>query len=205
MRPLGTAALVLGLILTASPAFAQNRGAVYGLGGLTFGTETGGVFGGGGSAAINENVAIIGEVGRMTNVLPESVQDVIDLVLDFTELGTGLESNLDVKVPAVYGFGGVRATGNSSSRVTPFAEGGFGVAQLTLDLDLQVAGIDFSEIIDLFDFPDETVAMFVAGGGVNVQMNEQASVDAGFRYTRLFSEDGGVNVGQVYGAVRIGF
>ena len=205
MRLLRLAVLALVFSLMAVPAVAQNRGAVYGLGGLTFGTETGGVFAGGGSAAITENVAIIGEVGRITNVLPENVQDVVDLVLDLTELGTGLESSLDVKVPVVYGFGGVRVTGGSDSRVTPFAEGGFGVAQLTLDLDLQVAGINVSEIIDLFDFADETVAMFVAGGGVNVQVNDQASVDAGFRYTRLFSEGGGVNVGQVYGAVRIGF
>jgi opacity protein-like surface antigen len=46
--------------------------------------------------------------------------------------------------------------------------------------------------------------MLGGGGGVNVALTEGVSLDAGYRYLRLYAEDG-INVNRVYVGVGFGF
>lgn len=195
------------LLLAATPALAQTRTQtdVYAATGVTFGTETGFPLLTGSASQITDTIGVFGEFGRLSNVLPSNVRDVIDAVLSIIELESGVSSALSVKVPATYGLGGIRINGDRRSKIMPFGEVGIGIARLEVDLSLEVAGVDFTSVIGLLDLQSESALITTAGGGVNVLLNPMVSLDLGFRVNRLFADAGGVNVGQAYGAVRIGF
>ncbi len=72
-RSFGVFLAAAALLLVAAPARAQG-GFIHGLGGVTFGTEVGPVFGGGGGIAVGERLQIFGEFGRMGNVFPADLQ-----------------------------------------------------------------------------------------------------------------------------------
>jgi hypothetical protein len=65
---------------TAGPAFAQSTPPAFvrGFGGLTFMSEPAEVFGVGVGFRIHPNVDAIGELGRLTNVLPRELQRDLD-------------------------------------------------------------------------------------------------------------------------------
>jgi len=100
-------AMALALSLPAA-SYAQNSQR-QGFGGLTFGDVTNSsTFGGGIAVPLSDNLQIIGEAGRMSNVAPSLLYSVLE---DFTPL--------DVGVSAWYGEGGVRVIGSSSRAIRP--------------------------------------------------------------------------------------
>ena len=94
------------MIVIASPVSAQgtsnSRVFVGGLGGVTFGTATSSAIAGQVGVRIMPNVFVIGEIGRMQNVLPGDIADQIQEGIDFLEQA-GIPVDIDVKAPAVYG------------------------------------------------------------------------------------------------------
>ena len=199
--------LLLSLSVSAiCAAQTTERGFVRGLGGITFGTETGGAVGGGVGVNITDQLAIIGEIGWMQNVLPSELQDDLDTLTQFLTLFAEVPVTLDVKVPAVYGFGGIRANVPTGNRVTPFVEGGVGVARITLDVKAEVLGIDISrEIEDELDDTDATEVLLTIGGGINVAATTNVGFDVGYRYLRIFTDDPATNTSLLYGAAVFGF
>ena len=193
------------LLLVAAPARAQG-GFIHGLGGVTFGTEVGPVFGGGGGIAVGERLQIFGEFGRMGNVFPADLQDDLDDLSDFLSEQTGQSVTFDVRVPAFYGMGGARYA-LSTGRVRPYLEGALGFARLSFDVvSAEVGGIDFSDLVEeAADADDETKALLVLGGGINVPVNATFSVDIGYRWNGIFTEDPMIKASEIYGGARITF
>ena len=203
-----TKCLCVGLftcLLSATPAWAQaERGFVRGLAGVTFGTaETSSIFGGGGGVNIGPNLQITGEVGRISDVLPSEIQDQLNLLSTLFFVETGLPVNMDVTAPAFYGLGGVRFNIPMAGRVRPFVEGQVGVANISFDIDANVAGIDISrEVEDEADLKSQTEFLLALGGGVNVPFTDSLGLDLGYRYGRIFTDDPAINTSAVYIALR---
>jgi len=218
MKAKGTylSAVVFGAVLvvaaTALPAFGQGtgspRGFVGGMAGVTFGTVTDSGLAGQFGMRIGGGLHIVGEVGRLQDVLPKELSDKIDNLIDLAEDQTGLPVTVDVGAPATYGMGGLRWSPVSKGRVFPFVEGGLGVGHVRLKLELKVAGVDMSdEVWEQLDDEDTKITKLLMGlgGGVNVRLNDTASIDVGYRYFRVFTGDPVVHTSMVYGAVKYSF
>lgn len=128
-------------------------------------------FGGRVSFEVVRGVEVLGEFGRLGNVLPA----VVGLPLSF--------SRLDLTVSAFYGEGGVRLLAAPRSAVSPYVEATAGVAHLrfgarglgsTTDALIRAA-------LNLVDTRDP---IFGAGGGVLMRAGP-VHVDAGYRYKRI--------------------
>jgi opacity protein-like surface antigen len=171
-RSFTTVLAALVMLAVASSAHAQGN-QVQGFGGLTFGDVTNSsTFGGSLAIPLTDNVQIIGEGGRMTDVMPTLFDD----ILDFTPV--------DVRVSAWYGEGGVRFIGSSNHVVRPYVEATAGVARLNTGFD--GPGDDF--INTALGFFGETEPLLGVGGGVLFQ-GGPVFLDLGYRYKKILVGD----------------
>jgi opacity protein-like surface antigen len=194
-------------VASAQSTLSTPQGFVGGLGGVTFGTVTSAAVAGQGGVRLARDLYVIGEVGYMRNVLPKKIRDEFDDLVDEIENEAGVPVSLTVSIPAKYGFGGLRWS-PSRGTVSPFVEGGVGVAHVSAKVDeAKVLGVDISDEVEneLGDDASVTKVLFALGGGVNARISSTLSADIGFRYTRIATEDPAINSSLVYGALKIGF
>ncbi len=204
-RHLGMFLAAAVCLLMAAPARAQG-GFVHALGGVTFGTESAPVFGGGGGVNLGENVQLFGEFGRMGNVIPSELQDEIDALSELLSEDTGLPVTLEVRVPAIYGMGGLRYTVPTGGRVRPYVEAAAGFARLSADVNADVGGIDISGLVEEeAGIEAATKFLLMLGGGINIPVNDTLGIDVGYRWNGIFTDDPMIKASQVYGGVRITF
>ncbi|HKV99861.1 MAG TPA: hypothetical protein VJN96_08555 [Vicinamibacterales bacterium] len=200
------------ILLIAATAFAQGssdtpRAYLSALGGVTFGNEAGGVFAGGINVVATPHLQIIGEFGRMSNVLPKTASDQLNTVAEgFAGDGT-TPFSFTATMPSTYGMGEVRVLGKQRAGLAPFLDTGFGFAKLTTHLtatqgDADVTP-DFVTAADLFQ--TQTKPMFMAGGGVSIAVSKRAAVDIGYHWARIFTDTQSINTNQVVAGVRVGF
>ena len=175
MGRISTIAVGAALVLTlATSAFAQNS-QLQGFGGLTFGDVTNSsTFGGSLAVPLTDNVQIIGEGGRMADVMPSLFDD----ILDFTPV--------DVRLSAWYGEGGVRVIGSPDRAIRPYAEATAGIARLTTRFSGPGSADDF--INPALAFLGETEPLLGVGGGVLVQ-GGPVFLDIGYRYKKILVGD----------------
>jgi opacity protein-like surface antigen len=199
-------------IMAARPAAAQSvdpRGFVRAMSGLTFVTETGGMVSGSAGVRLTPRLAIVGEVGSATNVLPKSLQEDLDTVAPMLEPQFGRPLRIDGRARAVYGLAGLRLTGRASGRATPFVEAMAGAARGTSVIDASISGTDVSTAVErALGMPrSETHPMFTIGGGVSIAAGRRAAVEIGYRYARiqLGADDPKINTSALNGAIRLGF
>ena len=108
-------AFALVIPATASAQHSQFQG----FGGLTFGDVTNSsTFGGSIAVPLSDNLQIIAEGGRMTDVMPS----LVDTILDFTPI--------DVRMSAWYGEAGLRFIASPGRSVRPYVETTAGLARL---------------------------------------------------------------------------
>ena len=166
-------ALITALVSLSSPAFAQNS-QITGFGGLTFGDVTdSSTFGGSVAVPLTDNLQIIAEGGRITNVLPSLVDTLVDL------------TPYDVGVSAWYGEAGVRFIGSSDRTIRPYAEATAGYARLSAGLSGIGAtpGAITNAALNLLNRTDP---MLGVGGGFIVQGGPLA-LDLGYRYKKILA------------------
>jgi opacity protein-like surface antigen len=194
------------LVLWASSAWAQGSGFVRGLGGITFGTETSSIIGGEAGFNIGSRLQLVVDVGRMQNVMPKEIKDQLD---DFTRLFNiefGVPLEVDVKIPAFYGSGGLRYTVPRSGAVSPFVEVSAGVARISADVHAELFGVDISrDVEDEAGLEPDNNFLFGLGGGIAVDMTESVGLDLGYRYHRIATDDPVVNASAAYVALRFNF
>jgi opacity protein-like surface antigen len=210
-----SAAIVSALLISVAPARAQGVAAsrvfVGGVGGVTFGdVDRGGSGGVRAGVRIGPGVHIIGEVGKIGDVLPSSARDDIDELLDFIYGEFGESASISIKAPATYGFGGVRWTG--AGRVSPFVEVGGGVARISSKFEnVTIGGVDltstFRQIVTDAEVDSETTSgMLVVSGGISAAVSRLVSIDAGYRFSRIFIEaESAINVSAAQVAVTFGW
>ena len=131
---------VLLLAATTAPAVAQvaHPVTIRGFGGVSFMSETGGIFGAGLGVRLGRHLEAIGEVGRLTNILPRQIQRELDQAARLMQPTYGPLS-IDASAPAVYTFGGLRTTWTAHTRVAFFVDGGGGVAHGTSAIEARSA------------------------------------------------------------------
>jgi hypothetical protein len=130
-------------------------------------------FGGGVAFEVVPGVQLLGEFGRLGNVMPRF----IDTGLAFTRL--------DVKASAFYGEGGVRLLAAPRSAVSPYAEATAGVAHL----DIGASGLGSTAdalVRAALNLVDTRDPLFGAGGGILVQ-GGPLRLDVGYRYKRIMA------------------
>ena len=199
--------------LAFSPAVAVAQGTaadmrwfVGGLGGLTFGTETSGAIGGQFGVRVGPGLFAIGEVGRMQNVIPNEVNDDLRDFADQVEEVLGVPIALDVSVPATYGFGGLRWV-QPRPGIALFLEGGVGVGDVHIKVEeAEVLGLDVTDEVEnaIGDDDNATKFLLALGFGITTRLGQAAVLDAGYRYSRIATEDPSINTSMVYVAVKFG-
>jgi hypothetical protein len=201
-------AAVLFSLLAAAPALAQgaDRGFVRGLGGVSFAGDASPIYGGGVGFRIARNLALTAEVGRVQNIMPGEVQDLLDVAEQEVELELGVPITLDANIPVFFFLGGVRADVPTSGRLKPFIEASAGVGHLSANVHAEVFGVDVSdEANDLLEDESASQFMLAIGGGVSFQMSRACWLDAGYRYHRIATEDPASNTSVLYAALRFAF
>ena len=176
MRITSFAAILLATVLLSSTASAQEpRASVQGFGGVGVGSFTTPYanFGGAITGDLTPNVQLIGEAGRLGNILPSTTQMLFDL------------SPVGMSASAFYAQGGVRLT-SSSGALRPYAEASGGIARLTP----HVTGLDGLPGVLTnagLAFLNQTAPIGTLGAGVTLHAGNFVA-DAGYRYHRIFSD-----------------
>jgi len=169
----------LSLILAAVTAFtplaarAQSpAGSVTGFGGLTLnGSSSQSLFGGTLAVNLTPNIQVVGEAGRISDLMPWTLDQLIAL------------TPADVRLSAWYGEGGVRfLAGGRRSSVRPYVEATAGMARLST----RVSGIGRADpwVNAALGFLDRTSPMLGAGGGV-LLVAGPIQLDVGYRYKKV--------------------
>ena len=188
-----TIATLLLLGTTAAPALAQSPspGFIRGFGGVSFMTETGGVFGTTVGLRLTGTLDVIGDVGGLTNMLPDSIQRDLDDAARAMGGFYGAPLTIDLRAPGVYALGGLRASHTTAQRMKLFIEGGAGVAHGTSDLSANAAGIDVSrEVTAVLRLKHSiTEPLVMVGAGVGIPLAGRLTVDLGYRFMRVFTDE----------------
>jgi hypothetical protein len=204
-----TPAIFLLFCGVAASAHAQNAPTAFvqGFGGVTFMSETATVFGAGAGVRVHEHFELIGEFGRLTNVLPRHLQEDLDDAARAIGTLYGGPLTIDGKAPAVYGLGVLRVSHYASPRLKLFLEGGGGVARGVSDITARAGRADVSsEVTRALGIKDhETAPLLAVGGGVSVPLNAHLALDLGYRYMRIFTDDPRINTGTMSAGIRWGF
>jgi opacity protein-like surface antigen len=173
MRRLSRSALTIALsLVVASAAHAQGTGTMQGFGGYSIGAPSTPApsLGGTLTLAITPNIHVIGEAGRLGNVLPA--------------ISSGVFAVPGVTASAFYGEGGVRVlAGNATSPFRPYVEGTFGAARLDIS-STRLNGVGNALLDAGTAFLDRTSPTLGAGGGVLAQAGP-VLFDVGYRYKQL--------------------
>ncbi len=168
-------------MMTPAIAVAQSATSVSGFGGFTANAlqsqrpSLGGTI----TFDVNRNVQVIGEAGRIGNVLPALSNTV------FTAAQTGL------RVSAFYGEGGVRFLAAPSSNVTPYAEATAGMARVDVSsthFNTHFGGVGNVVTSLALGLVGRNAPMAGVGGGLLVR-GGPVVFDVGYRYKQLFADD----------------
>lgn len=194
--------MVLGVLMVPSPAAAQEapKGYVEGIAGMARTVESDTAYAGLAAWRLNDRLHLIGEVGRLRDAIGQDLADRLALVeagivaANQRTFGTEFPVVFEARVPAWYGFGGLRVAGPSAAtgRITTYLEGGAGSARLDPQVHLTIDGENLdSEVAAITGLGDGTQQLgFLAGGGggIGVQVWKRIRVEGGYRYMRIFGD-----------------
>ena len=174
MRITSFAAILFATLFVTSAASAQEpRASIEGFGGLGSFTTPNTNFGGVITGSLTPNIQLLGEVGRLSNVLPSTTQMLFGL------------SPAGLSASAFYAEGGIRLTGGSSG-LRPYAEASAGIARL----QPHVSGVNgFPGVLTNagLAFLNRTDPIGTVGAGVTLHAGN-VMADIGYRHHRVFSD-----------------
>lgn len=163
--------LTLAAVAIVMPSVARAQsGAIQGFGGFTLrGGPPSTTFGGSIAVPLGDNVQILAEGGRISDLTTAPLAELIGL------------TPVDLRVSAYYGEAGVRILASSDRAVRPYGEATAGFARLHTG----VGGVPYSPLVNsALAFLDSTQPVFGLGGGVLVGGGPFV-VDLGYRYHKV--------------------
>jgi hypothetical protein len=195
-------ARLLAVVLVAVPANAAAQGApkgyVVGTLGAARTLEPDSAYAGLGAWRLTGRLHIIGEVGRLRNAIGHDLAERLAAAEEVIRANNELAFHdefpvvLEARVPAWYGFGGVRVSGSSAGRLSTYVEGGGGAARLDPQVHLTVNGesldAEAAAITGLGEGRQQLAFIAGGGGGMAVQVWRRIRVEGGYRFMRLFGE-----------------
>jgi hypothetical protein len=173
-------AALLVAVLSCAPASSYAQTSLDGFGALPINISSLGDtgvpldFGGRVGFEVVPGVQVMGEFGRIGNVMP----DLIDAGLALT--------GVDLKLSAFYGEGGVRLLAAPRSAVSPYVEGSAGIAHLRLGFS-GINGTAAAIARAALNFVDTRDPMVGAGGGILFH-GGPLQIDLGYRYKRILAD-----------------
>jgi hypothetical protein len=169
------AILIAGLLVTSTASAQETRASVQGFGGIGVGSfaTPNTNFGGAITGSLTPNIALVGEVGRLSNVLPTTTQMLFGL------------SPVALSASAFYAEGGLRLTGGSSG-VRPYAEASAGIARLQPHVS-GLNGLPGALTNAGLSFLNRTAPIGTVGAGITLHAGRVVA-DIGYRHHRLFSD-----------------
>lgn len=200
------ALLVLSVAVSAPPVVAQEvpRGSLRAFGGVTFMSETATVFGGGIGFRLTDHLEVVGDAGRLTNILPHDLQRDLDGAARAIGVAFGAPLTIDGKAPGAYGLGAVRLGAFAGQGLHIYAEAGGGVATGHSDITAHAGRTDVSnEVVRALGIKDsETAPLLVLGGGATVPLGPRLGLDVGYRYMRIFTDEPRINTASLAAGIR---
>jgi len=124
---------------------------------------------------LTPSVQVIGEVGRVGDMLPSLTAGLLDL------------TPYDVRVSAFYGEGGLRLLAAPGSGVNPYVEATAGIARLTPHVSGFGSGVDAITGLGL-QFLRGTDPLLGFGGGILLRGGPVVA-DLGYRYKQVVGAD----------------
>ena len=171
------AAILIAILFTTSAAWAQEpHASLQGFGGVGFGgvSTVHPSFGGAIVGDLTPNIQLIGEVGRLGDVLPSRTQTLVAL------------TPVDLSVSAFYGSGGVRLSAKPSA-VRPYVEASAGIARLTPQVSGLPSGLSGVLTNIGLTMLNRTSPIASLGGGITLQ-GGPLFADIGYRHVRVLSD-----------------
>jgi opacity protein-like surface antigen len=169
------AVAALLMVSTASTVSAQGRAQVGAFGGYTFGSTTEATtFGGNLRMPLAGGMDIVGEVGRLDDVMPST----LGTLIDFTPV--------DLRLSAWYGEAGVRFQAPGHRTVSPYAEATAGFARM--HTAFSGAGRADPFVTAALRFLDRTEPLLGVGAGIAVS-GGPLTLDLGYRYKRILASN----------------
>jgi len=203
---------LLAVLAVAQPAMAQEKGFVRALVGATVGTESGAVFAGTVGFKVASKGMIFGEVGGMTNMLPKSVSDEIDVAAAKVANAEGGKASSTSKATATYGLFGARINMRDVSRAHTFLEIGAGVAHVKSDVEAVIRGSaslqgDISDqvVTGFTSATPSTKPAYAIGFGLALGVTKSTSIEMGYRFMHILTDDVSAKVSKIYGGFKFGF
>jgi hypothetical protein len=200
--------VLMVLVLPARGAAQDEpRGYVVGLAGMSRAVESDQNYAGLGGWRLNHGFELFGEVGWMRNIISHDVNEQLKMTEakiradNARQFGTEFPVEFDARVPAWYGFGGVRLSPLlSAGKLRAFLEGGIGAARLRPEVHLTVNGdaldAEAAALTGINGGTQQVGTLAGGGGGVAFQA-WQLRIEGGYRYMRLFG-DAKTNINRVH-------
>jgi len=170
-------AILLAIVFTTSAAWAQEpHASLQGFGGIGVNSVNTlhPTFGGAIVGDLTPNIQLLGEVGRLGDVLPSRTQTLIGL------------TPVDVSVSAFYGSGGVRLSARPAA-VRPYVEASAGIAKLTPQVSGLPSGIPSVLTNAGLSLLNRTSPIASLGGGITLQ-GGPLFADIGYRHVQVFGD-----------------
>lgn len=199
---------VLSVLMVPGAAAAQDapKGYVVGFVGSAGDVVDDSIYAGLGAWRLNDRLHIFGEVARMRNAIGQELADRLAVVeagivaANARSFGTEFPVVFEPRVPAWYGFGGLRVQGPSRGKLSTFVEGGAGTARLDPQVHLTINGENLDNeaaaITGLGEGRQQLAFLAGGGGGVAFQVWKRIRVEGGYRYMRIFG-DAKANINRV--------
>lgn len=201
-----TLGALLALFVSATPVAAQGvpRGSLRAFGGVTFMSETATVFGAGLGFRLTDHLELVGDAGRLTNILPHDLQRDLDDAARAFGGAFGGTLAIDGKAPGVYGLGAVRVGAFARRGAHVYAEAGGGVAAGRSDITAYAGRTNVSrEVVRTLGIRrSETAPLLVLGGGATVPIAARLGLDLGYRYMRIYTDEPRIDTASMSAGIR---
>jgi opacity protein-like surface antigen len=143
---------------------------------------------GGVGIGIGSHVEIEAEIGRFDNIVTHATHNWIRDTAATLSAADGTLVQGSANVPAEYGLGDIRFSGECSPRIGLFLDGGVGVGHERPELTATGAADGSAQILQAVPIGSPRTALFVGGGGgLTIRLSRRATIDAGYRFARLGS------------------
>lgn len=201
--------------MLAVPTLAQAQDSK-----VFFRPTVGGVMGAGPGASFSglfsvkagEKTQITGEVGRLANILPDSLMEEVELAAALAANAVGGKHSATASADANYGMVGFRRALRNVSGAETFFEFGVGAARVTSDHSVVLRGsatlqgdITSSVTTEFLASTPETKPIVSLGGGLVLGVGRRTAVEVGARYLRIFTDAKAINMSNIFGGFRFGF
>jgi opacity protein-like surface antigen len=190
--------LMVALVPGAAAAQDAPKGYIQGFAGAAHTEEIDTLYAGLGAWRINDRVDVFAEVGRMRNTIGADLSLRLKAVeaqiraSNTAQFGSTFPVVFEARVPAWYGFGGVRFHGPSAGRLSTYVEGGAGTARLDPQVHLTVNGENLDSeaaaLTGLREGQQQLEFLAGGGGGVALQVWKRIRIESGYRYMRMFGD-----------------